>query len=113
MKKPFSACYWSGRATENWIFSQIYAADASWNDTYWKHDRFNKLLIEGRAELNPEKRRTIYVEMQQIIHNEGGVVLPLFSSDVMAYHERLHVPEVVGANWELDGAKNSERWWFA
>jgi peptide/nickel transport system substrate-binding protein len=113
MKKAFSACYWSGRPTENWIFSQIYAADASWNDTYWKHEKFNKLLVQGRAELDTTKRRDIYVEMQQILHNEGGLLLPLFQSDVMAYHERLHVPEVVGANWELDGAKNSERWWFA
>jgi peptide/nickel transport system substrate-binding protein len=113
MKKPFSACYWSGRPTENWIFSQIYAAEASWNDTHWKHDKFNKLLVQGRAELDPTKRREIYVEMQRIVSNEGGVCLPLFTSDVMAYHERLHVPEVVGANWELDGAKNSERWWFA
>jgi len=113
MKKPFSACYWSGRPTENWIFSQIYAADASWNDTYWKQDKFNKLLVQGRAELDATKRRGIYVEMQQILHNEGGLCLPLFMSDVMAYHERLHVPEVVGANWELDGGKNAERWWFA
>ncbi|UCH42097.1 MAG: ABC transporter substrate-binding protein [Gammaproteobacteria bacterium] len=113
MKKPFSACYWSGRATENWIFSQIYAADASWNDTYWKHDKFNKLLVLARAELDPAKRRVLYVEMQQIVHHEGGVCLPLFRSDVMAYHERLHVPEVIGNNWELDGAKNAERWWFA
>ncbi len=112
MKKAFSACYWSGRATENWMFSQVYAADASWNDTYWKHDRFNKLLVMGRAELDAKKRREIYVEMQQIVNNEGGVCLPLFMSDVMAYHERLHVPEVVGANWELDGSKNAERWWF-
>lgn len=113
MKKAFSACYWSGRPTENWIFSQIYAADASWNDTYWKHDEFNKLLVKGRAELNPKKRRDIYVDMQRILHNNGGLILPLFQSDVMAYHQRLAVPEMVGANWELDGAKNSERWWFA
>lgn len=113
MKKPFVACYWSGRPTENWIFSQIYAADASWNDTAWKHKKFNQLLVQGRAELDPKKRREIYVEMQQIVSNEGGVCLPLFTSDVMAYHERLAVPEKVGANWELDGAKNSERWWFA
>lgn len=113
MKKPFVACYWSGRATENWMFSQVYAADASWNDTYWKHKRFNDLLIMGRAELDPARRRDIYVEMQQIVHNEGGVVLPLFQSDVMAYHTRLAVPETVGNNWELDGGKNAERWWFA
>ena len=53
MKKAFSACYWSGRPTENWIFSQIYAADASWNDTFWKNDRFNELLVQARSELMP------------------------------------------------------------
>ena len=113
MKEPFSACYWSGRPTENWIFSQIYAADASWNDTYWKHDRFNELLIQGRAELDTGKRREIYVEMQRIIHEKGGVCLPLFQSDVMAYNDKLAVPDVVGNNWELDGGKNAERWWFS
>ncbi|MDH3534547.1 MAG: ABC transporter substrate-binding protein [Gammaproteobacteria bacterium] len=113
MKKAFSACYWSGRATEDWIFSQIYAADASWNDTFWKNDKFNRLLVLARAELDPAKRRILYVEMQQIVHDDGGLCLPLFTSDVMAYHERLHVPAVIGANWELDGAKNAERWWFA
>ena len=113
MKKAWCACYWSGRPTENWIFSQIYAADASWNDTYWKHDKFNKLLLQGRAELDTKKRREIYVEMQSILHHEGGVAIPLFQSDVMAYNKRLAVPEEVGNNWELDGAKNSERWWFS
>ena len=113
MQKPFSACYWSGRPTENWIFSQIYAADASWNDTYWKHDRFNELLVQGRSELDPAKRREIYVEMQRIVHDEGGVCLPLFQADTMAYSEKLFVPEVIGNNWELDGHKNAERWWFA
>ena len=112
-KKPFVACYWSGRPTENWMFSQIYAADAEWNDTYWKHERFNKLLVQGRAELDSKKRREIYVEMQRIVHNEGGVVLPLFVSDLYAHTDKVGTPEVIGANWELDGAKNAERWWFA
>ncbi|CAN0498615.1 unnamed protein product, partial [Discosporangium mesarthrocarpum] len=45
LKKPFVACYWGGRPTEDWIFSQIYAATASWNDTKWKNEQFNKLLV--------------------------------------------------------------------
>jgi len=113
MKKPWVACYWSGRPTENWIFSQIYAADASWNDTYWKHDRFNELLIQGRAELDADKRREIYVEMQRIVHNEGGVALPLFMSDVMAHSDKIMTPDTIGNNLEMDGAKSGERWWFA
>ena len=113
MKKPWCACYWSGRPTENWIFSQIYAADASWNDTNWKHDRFNELLIQARSELDSGKRREQYVEMQRIVNMEGGVCLPLFQADVMAHGTSLHVPEVIANNWVLDGNMNSERWWFS
>lgn len=112
MKKPFSTCYWSGRPTEHWMFSQVYAADASWNDTYWKHARFNELLVQGRSELDSAKRRKIYVKMQQIVHNEGGVCLPLFVSDVFAHNDQVQTPEVLGNNWQLDGCKSAERWWM-
>lgn len=98
---------------ESWIFSQIYAAEASWNDTYWKNNKFNKLMVEARAELETNKRRSMYVEMQQILHNDGGLILPLFQSNVMVYNQRVGVPEVVGNNWQLDGAKQAERWWFS
>ena len=113
MKKPWAACNWLGRPIENWMFSQVYAADASWNDTYWKHEKFNKLLVQGRAELDPIKRREIYVEMQRIVNNEGGVALPLFVSDVMAHSDKIMTPETIGNNLPMDGAKSGERWWFA
>ena len=113
MQKAFSACYWSGRATEDWMFSQVYAAEAPWNDTFWKHERFNELLVQARAELDKAKRREMYVEMQRIVHNEGGVCLPLFLADTMAHSDKLVVPEVIGNNWDLDGLKHAERWWFA
>ncbi len=113
LKKPWCGSYWSGRPTENWMFSQVYSADAKWNETYWKNERFNKLLIQGRAELDPGKRREIYVEMQKIVNDDGGLILPLFLSDVMAVNDKLGLPEQIGNNWELDGMKNAERWWFA
>ena len=113
MSKAFSACYWSGRPTENWMFSQVYAADASWNDTFWKHERFNELLVQARAELDKAKRREMYVEMQRIVHNEGGVCLPLFQADTIAYTDKVAVPDAIANNWELDGHKQAERWSFA
>ena len=113
MQKPFSACYWGGRPTEDWMFSQVYAADANWNDTFWIHERFNDLLLQARGELDTAKRREMYVEMQRIVHDEGGVCLPLFQSDTMAHSDKVFVPEVIANNWELDGHKHAERWWFA
>ena len=113
MAKPWCACYWSGRPTEDWMFSQVYAAGANWNDTYWDHKKFNELLLAARAELDADKRRGMYAEMQQIVSDEGGVVIPMFSAELMAATKKLAVPEHIAANWELDGHKIAERWWFA
>ena len=66
----------------------------------------------GRAELNERKRNNIYVEMQTIVSNEGGVVVPCFANNVDAYSDKLaHGP--AAANWELDGSRSASRWWFA
>ena len=51
-----------------------YAADAAWNDTFWKNPRFNELLVSARAETDEAKRQAMYAEMQQIAHDDGGQV---------------------------------------
>lgn len=113
MKKPWSQCYWGGRPTCDWMFSQAYAEGANWNDTFWSHDRFNKLLKEGRGELDNAKRAEIYGEMQQLVRDEGGVVVWAFANYVYAMADKVQHGENVAANWELDGGRYLERWWFA
>lgn len=112
MKKAWCMCYWSGRPTEDWMFSIAYAKGANWNDTFWDQTRFNELLIAARAELDQEKRRSMYYEMQQIVSDEGGVVIPLYASYVFA-HSTQATHGQMAANWDLDGCKATERWWFA
>ena len=112
MKKGWCMCYWGGRPTEDWMFSTAYSDSAAWNDTFWKHDRFNQLLIGARAELNDELRREMYVEMQSIVRDEGGVVVPLFNNYVFATSDKIRHGKMQG-NWDLDGQKLAERWWFA
>ena len=111
MKKAWVMCYWSGRATVDWMLSTAYAQDANWNDTFWKHDRFNQLLKEARAELDETKRREMYVECQKIIRDEGGVVIPLFANYIEAVTKNVRYENSAG-NWELDGNRAAERWWF-
>ncbi len=112
LKKPWCAVYWGGRPTEDWMLSTAYAAGAPWNDTFWEHERFNKLLIEARAELDDAKRRAMYVEMQTIVRDEGGVVVPMFNNYVMGLSKKVE-HETMGANWSFDGFRAIERWWFA
>jgi peptide/nickel transport system substrate-binding protein len=113
LKKPFSACYWSGRATEDWMFATAYEAGVPWNDSQWDGDdsaRFQELLLSARAELDSDKRKMQYFEMQEILRDEGGVLIPMFANYVQAVNNRISSPEVVGNLWQMDNARMSERW---
>ena len=112
MQKPWSAVYWGGRPTEDWMFSTAYSDGAPWNDSFWVHDQFNQLLVAARAELDHAKRREMYVEMQRIVSDEGGVIIPMFANYVIAMADGLK-HDGMAANLELDGNKGMERWWFA
>jgi len=111
LKKEWCFSYWWGRPTEDWMFSTTYAADSNWNESFWKNERFNQLLVAARAELDEHKRREMYVEMQQLCRDDGGSVIPVFPSDILAASSRLKF-ENVAANIEMDGCKLPERWWF-
>ncbi len=113
MVKPFSAVYWSGRPTEDWMFSTAYSAGAAWNDSFWQNERFNKLLVEARSELDEAKRAEMYAEMQRLVKDEGGVIVPMFAAYVGAHSDKVQHGEQIAANWPMDGWRLIERWWFA
>jgi peptide/nickel transport system substrate-binding protein len=110
LKKPWCASYWSGRATEDWMFSTAYEAGAPWNDSQWDQPRFQELLLSARAELDSDKRREQYFEMQQILRDDGGVILPMFANYVQAVNNRISSPDTVGNLWQMDNARMAERW---
>jgi peptide/nickel transport system substrate-binding protein len=110
-KKEWCMCYWSGRPVEDMMFSVAYAKGAPWNDTHWDNEKFNKMLKEARAELDENKRRQLYGDMQEICRNDGGTVVPMFNQIVEAQSSKIaHGP--ISAHMEMDGHKNVERWWF-
>jgi peptide/nickel transport system substrate-binding protein len=112
LKRPFCMSYWLGRPTADQVLTTVYAADAEWNETRWKNRRFNELLVQARGELDNSKRRAMYADMQSLIRDEGGAIIPLFANYVMAKNKRLGTEQISGA-YDLDGFKAAERWWFA
>ncbi|WP_373634916.1 ABC transporter substrate-binding protein [Yoonia sp. SS1-5] len=110
LKKPFCACYWSGRATEDWMFSTAYEAGVPWNDSFWDNARFQELLLSARAELDSDTRRQQYGEMQQILRDDGGVLIPMFANYVQAVNNRISSPDTIGNLWQMDNARMAERW---
>lgn len=113
LKKPWCASFWAGRPTEDWMFTQVYATGAAWNESMWSNAKFDQLLTAARSELDEAKRRVMYVEMQRILHEEGSSVIPAYGAYVQAVSDKVKLPETMANNLELDGGKCAERWSFA
>ncbi len=76
LNEPMNVTSWNMRPTANAMLSIAYAPGAAWNDTYWNNDRMGELLTLSLAELDPDKRHAMYCEMQTLINDECGMVIP-------------------------------------
>ena len=116
-KKGWCACYWGGRPTQDWMYSSAYTADNNWNDTAWRDTpsavRFNEVVEMARAETDEVAREAQYAEAQQLIHDDGGAIVAMWANFITAHSKAVTHGENVAANWQNDGNKLSERWWFA
>jgi peptide/nickel transport system substrate-binding protein len=72
IKKPLSVSGWDPRPIPDLIFSIAFAKEAAYNETKWDNARFEKLLVETRSVLDFNKRKEMYGEMQQLLHDDGG-----------------------------------------
>ena len=80
MKDPLNVVSWNMRPTANSQMAIQFGPGAAWNDTYWNNARMGELLSMSLAETDPAKRHAMYCEMQTLIHNGSGMVIPAFSN---------------------------------
>ncbi|RWK73196.1 MAG: ABC transporter substrate-binding protein [Mesorhizobium sp.] len=110
IKQPFSTAYWTGRPTQDVMYSTAYLSTAAWNDTHFSNEKFDKLLVEARGELDQGKRKNLYREMAIIIRDEGGVIVPMFNQDVDA--TSAHVGGFVKTRGSLMGGLALAKCWL-
>jgi peptide/nickel transport system substrate-binding protein len=112
MKRPFCESNFNGRATADLTFSTVYLSTADWNDAFWKSPKFDQLLYAARAELDEAKRRQMYWEMQAIVRDDCGQVIPLFYDFIDGRSKKVDgfYPDPA---YMLCGNRVAERAWFA
>lgn len=55
---------------------------SEWNETHWHRDDFDALVVRAGQTADTEERNALYREAQQIVADEGGMILPVFTSVV-------------------------------
>jgi peptide/nickel transport system substrate-binding protein len=59
-------------------FAIAYHSSAPWNETGWSSPELDHLLDDARSAASPDRRKEFYKQAQQLLHDEGAVILPYF-----------------------------------
>ncbi|MEO1191858.1 MAG: ABC transporter substrate-binding protein [Pseudomonadota bacterium] len=76
-KVPFCVVGWNMRPTANIMLTLGFASDAKWNETAWKDEQFDQLLVAARSVTDPGQRRQMYCDMQAIVQDKSGQIIPV------------------------------------
>lgn len=113
LKKPWCTCYWGSRPVEDMLLSIAYLSTAPWNDTHIRSDQLDQLIIAARAEIDETKRLQQYADIQAIIANDGGTLVPAFAQEVILMSDKIATVGEYGGGREMDGGHFVTRWWAA
>ena len=91
-KYPFSATNWTHRPLGVQVLNIAYRGGASWNESGFANEEFDRLLDEALSIADADARREVSRRLQEIMQEEGVAIQPYWRS---LY--RHHRPEVVGA----------------
>ena len=95
MKEPLNVVSWNMRPTANAMLAIQFAPGAAWNDTFWNNERFGELLKLQLAETDPVKRHEMLCEMQTLVHNGSGMVIPYHVNLLDGVSDKIHgVPKI-------------------
>lgn len=102
----------SNRPNVGMIFDLFYRSTATTNEARWKDPKLDQLLDAARAESDFKKRKAIYGDMQTLVHDSSGTVIPVFTAIVDGVSKKIrgYKPNPSGMNM---GYRFAESVWRA
>lgn len=89
LKAPIHFGNINPRPTPDIYFSLLYSSDAPWNESQYKSPKFDSMLQEARGMLDQAKRREIYSQMQTMIADEAGTIIPAYITNADAISSKV------------------------
>jgi peptide/nickel transport system substrate-binding protein len=78
MQSALTVSNWNLFPSADTILSLVYHSTGVWNESGIQSAELDALIEAGRAEADPSRRAEIYAQVQQIIQEEGGTLVPYF-----------------------------------
>lgn len=110
-KVPFCTTFIFGRPTQDQVYSLSYLSSAEWNDTRFRREDFDRLILGARGEMDQSVRREMYRDATVILRDNGGAIIPMFGDFIDATGPRLD-GWVDNPNGELMGGQALTKCWL-
>ncbi|MDL2272603.1 ABC transporter substrate-binding protein [Desulfovibrio sp. OttesenSCG-928-I05] len=109
LKSPYYVGFYNMQSSEDACFQLLYTSTSPWNETRWNNATFDKLVIDARAELNEDKQRKLYADIQEMMYEEVPTCIPLFLDLTCALTPNIHDYRMVprGTYWHLENVWKS------
>jgi len=78
MQVPFFVSYWFNPLDPDQLLSTVYQSTAPYNESGWQSPELDALIEAGRIEPDLAKRTAIYAQAQQLISEQGCVIIPYY-----------------------------------
>ncbi|RMR99503.1 Extracellular solute-binding protein [Pseudomonas coronafaciens pv. garcae] len=89
MKHPLYFGNIGARPTVDLMFSLFYQSSAGMNESGWKNEQFDQLLVAARGETDDAKRKQMYGDMQVLVNEHCGVGIAQFNSSLDGHSVKL------------------------
>lgn len=78
---------WGSRPYPQFYIDTMLVCDARWNEAHWCNEEFDQLAETARTTLDDAERVRAYREMQQLLVDEGPIIVPYFFAQFAAINE--------------------------
>ncbi len=111
LKGAFVSSYWGGRPSATQMLEVAYKSSAPWNDSHWNNATFDKLLADAQAEVDVTKRRQFIWDMQAMLTEQSGTLIPCFRDWLSAQNRKVggHTPH---SGFDMDNGRIAEKAWI-
>jgi peptide/nickel transport system substrate-binding protein len=89
MKHPVGFGMIQPRPSVDTMLSLFFKSDAPQNESGWKNDKFDQLLLAARGETDEGRRTQMYADLQTMVHEESGIGIPYFMSSLDGHSRKL------------------------
>ena len=101
---PLSVSGWNGRIPATKNINLALRCGAKWTESYYCNEKLDALLDQVDATNDVEKKRKLYCEIQGIMQEDSGYLIPFFAASFGANRSNVHLPSTwsrAGALWRV------------